>query len=272
MHGRRPFGKSGVGRRAIALGSVMVAAFPLSWGEELPTDPPAVTPYRPSVSTPAALSAPGWLEAEAGLLRVGNPGVNLRESFPYSLKLAFSADWGIRVGGEALVRGTNAQDESVTGFGDTSLVLKRRFAMNDHSAFGLELGGSFPTAHAELGSGSGGTDVSVNGIYSADIGVLHTDVNLLVTRLARVATDESQVQTLYAAALSGNLNARWGIVGELSGTHQHGADPTAQGLCAASYSAKRTIIFDGGVAKGFLSGASPWSVFLGVTALAGRVF
>ena len=272
MHGRRPFGKSGVGRRAIALGSVMVAAFPLSWGEELPTDPPAVTPYRPSVSTPAALSAPGWLEAEAGLLRVGNPGVNLRESFPYSLKLAFSADWGIRVGGEALVRGTNAQDESVTGFGDTSLVLKRRFAMNDHSAFGLELGGSFPTAHAELGSGSGGPDVSVNGIYSADIGVLHTDVNLLVTRLARVATDESQVQTLYAAALSGNLNARWGIVGELSGTHPHGADPTAQGLCAASYSAKRTIIFDGGVAKGFLSGASPWSVFLGVTALAGRVF
>jgi hypothetical protein len=27
---------------------------------------PSVTPYRPSVSTPAALSAPGWLELEVG--------------------------------------------------------------------------------------------------------------------------------------------------------------------------------------------------------------
>ena len=158
------------------------------------------------------------------------------------------------------------------GFGDTSLVLKRRFAMNEHSAFGLELGAGFSTARAELGSGSGGTDVSVNGIYSADIGVLHTDVNLLVTRLARVATDASQLQTLYAAALSGNLNARWSIVAELSGTRQRNTDPTAQGLCAASYSPTRAITFDGGVAKGFLSRSASWSVFMGFTALAGRVF
>lgn len=278
MHGRRPVGKSGVGSRgerecwAIALGCAMVTVLPLCWGDELPSDPPAVTPYRPSVSTPAALSAPGWLEAEAGFLRVGSSGLNLRESFPYSLKLAFSTDWGIRVGGEALVRGSNAQGETATGFGDTSLVLKRRFAMNDHSAFGLELDGSFSTAPAELGIGSGGTDVSVNGIYSADIGVLHTDVNLLVTRLARSAADENQVQTLYAAALSGNLNTRWGIVGELAGTRQRGADPTAQGLCAASYSPTRAITFDGGVAKGFLSGSASWSAFLGVSALVGRVF
>lgn len=281
MHGRGPVGKLGVkwrgagllrGCRALVLGSAMVAVFPLCWGEDVPSERPAVTPYRPSVSTPAALSAPGWLEAEAGFLRVGNSGVNLRESFPYSLKLAFSADWGIRVGGEALVRGSNAQGESATGFGDTSLVLKRRFAIDERSAFGLELGGSFSTARAQLGSGSGGTDVSVNGIYSADIGVLHTDVNLLGTRLARVATDASQLQTLYAAALSGNLNARWGIVGELSGTRQRGADPTVQGLCAASYSPTRAITFDGGVAKGFLSGSSSWSVFLGFAALAGRVF
>lgn len=278
MHGRRAVGNSGVGSRgqrgcgAIALGCAMVAVSPLCWGDELPSELPAATPYRPSVSTPAALSAPGWLEAEAGLLRVGNSVENLRESFPYSLKLAFSADWGIRVGGETLVRGSNAQGETATGFGDTSLVLKRRFAMNDHSAFGLELGAGFSTARAELGSGSGGTAVSVNGIYSADIGVLHTDVNLLVTRLARVATDASQLQTLYAAALSGNLNARWSIVGELSGTRQRGTDPTAQGLCAASYSPTRAITFDGGVAKGFLSRSASWSVFMGFTALAGRVF
>ncbi|MDQ2928609.1 MAG: hypothetical protein M3R22_10700, partial [Pseudomonadota bacterium] len=29
-------------------------------------DSPSTTPYRPSGSTPAALSAPGWIEIEAG--------------------------------------------------------------------------------------------------------------------------------------------------------------------------------------------------------------
>ena len=32
-------------------------------------DQPSVTPYRPSVSTPAILSAPGWIELEAGIQR-----------------------------------------------------------------------------------------------------------------------------------------------------------------------------------------------------------
>src|SRR5437016_3240382 len=35
----------------------------------LAADEPAATPYRPSVSTPAALSEPGWLEGELGWQR-----------------------------------------------------------------------------------------------------------------------------------------------------------------------------------------------------------
>ena len=34
---------------------------------------PAVVPYRPSVSTPAQLSAPGWVELEAGGLQARGP-------------------------------------------------------------------------------------------------------------------------------------------------------------------------------------------------------
>ena len=55
---------------------------------------PSVTPYRPSVSTPAALSAPGWLEVEVGALRARGSEDSRRDSLPYSLKLAFSEDWG----------------------------------------------------------------------------------------------------------------------------------------------------------------------------------
>ena len=259
-------------QRAVAIAVALLVVAVTSRSEEPAADQPSVTPYRPSVSTPATLSAPGWLELEAGVLRTGIADADPRDSLPYTLKLAFSADWGVRVGGEALVRSTGAQGEASSGFGDTSLVLKRRFAVNDHAAFGLELGASLPTARAELANGSGGTDVSLNGIYSADIGALHTDLNLLVTHLARASADVAREQVLYAAALSGNLSTHWGVVGELSGTRQSGVDSTAQLLCAASYSPARRVTWDGGLAKGVVSGSASWSVFLGVTTLVGRVF
>ena len=107
---------------------------------------PAVTPYRPSVSTPAALSAPGWLEVETGLQSTGAADPARRETLPYTLKLAFTPDWGVRIGGDALVRQRSADGSSLRGGGDTTIVLKRRLAVNDASAFGLELGVKLPTA------------------------------------------------------------------------------------------------------------------------------
>ena len=112
---------------------------------------PAVVPYRPSVSTPAQLSAPGYLELEAGGLRATDNGAS-RTSIPYTLKLAFTPDWGVRVGGEAWVRQA-APGVAQTGVGDTQLVLKRRFEVSDASAWGLELGETFPTARSSIGLG-----------------------------------------------------------------------------------------------------------------------
>ena len=86
---------------------------------------PAVVPYRPSVSTPAQLSAPGYLELEAGGLRATGPDSGTsRFTLPYTLKLAFTPDWGIRVGGDAWVRQAGPGD-SHSGSGDTAVVLKR---------------------------------------------------------------------------------------------------------------------------------------------------
>jgi hypothetical protein len=65
---------------------------------------------------------------------------------PYTLKLAFTPDWGIRVGGDAWVRQAEPGDSAQAGVGDTSVVLKRRFAVSDATAWGLELGETFPTA------------------------------------------------------------------------------------------------------------------------------
>src|SRR5205823_12241885 len=115
-----------------------------------------------------------------------------RDSLPYTLKLAFTPDWGLRLGGDAWVRETPAVGGRLSGGGDTTVVLKRRFAVDDASAFGLELGTKLPTAHSGLGSGH--ADWGVNAIYSADFaGAWHTDLNLNTTHLGGLRSEERRV-------------------------------------------------------------------------------
>ena len=233
---------------------------------------PAVTPYRPTVSTPAALSAPRWLEIEAGVVTSEGGDREHRDAVPYTFKFAFSPDWGVRVQGEALVRGVDPDRRHTTGFGDMTFVLKRRFAVNENSAFGLEVGVLAATAPRGLDSGSGRTDYSLNGIYSADFGSdYHIDLNYAVTRLGNIGPADGRLQELWAAALAKSFHARWGVVGEFSATHQSGVDRTVQVLIATSFTPRNTISWDCGVARGLTAATPTWSLFAGVTVL-GRAF
>lgn len=237
----------------------------------LADEAPAVTPYRPSVSTPATLSAPGWLEVEAGVQSSRADEPRRRDTLPYLLKLAFTPDWGIRIGGDAYVRELAADGNSVRGGGDTSIVLKRRFAVDDASAFGAELSAKLPTARRELGSGH--TDVGVNGIYSADFAQhWHVDLNAFATHLGGAEAGTSAWQKGLAASLSRTLSHQWSAIGELSGTQRSGTARTSQALVAASYSPSHTVTFDVGVSKGLSTASGGWSVFTGVTFLAARLF
>lgn len=237
-------------------------------------DQPSVTPYRPSVSTPAALSAPGWLEIEAGVARASGSGSERRDSLPYTLKLAFTPDWGVRVGGDAWVRQTDDVGQRLSGGGDSSIVLKRRFAINETSAFGLEAGATLPVGRKNISSGK--SDYSLNAIYSADLGAgwgdCHTDLNLVSTRIGVVDAGVSRAQTLWAASLSKSLNERWGIVGELSGTRQRGVDSSSQVLFAVSYNVSKSLALDAGVARSIRAGVADRSVFTGLTVLLARLF
>lgn len=189
---------------------------------------------------------------------------------PYTLKLAFSDDWGIRIGGDAWVRQRDETGQGVSGGGDTGVVLKRRFAVDDISAFGVEAGATVPTARSGLGSGK--SDYALNGIYSADLERYHADLNLVLTRFGQTDAGVSRNQLLWAASLSRAITDRWGIVGELSGTRQHGTDTTAQLLAAASYNASRSLTLDAGVSTSIRSGGPDWSLFGGLTVLLGRLF
>jgi hypothetical protein len=232
---------------------------------------PAATPYRPSVSTPAALSAPGWIEVEAGWQHDHGDDPRRRDALPYTFKLAFTPDWGLRIGGDAWVREVDAAGAARSGAGDTALVLKRRFAVDEASAFGLELGAKAPTARSGLGSGA--TDAGVNGIYSADFAEgWHTDLNFNVTRLGGDNAGASRWQQGWAASLSRSLGERWGLTGELSGTRQRGADSTAQVLLAASCALSRSVVLDAGLSKGLNHASGDWSAFAGLTFVAFKLF
>ncbi len=253
---------------AFALGAAFCCGS--AFAQTQPDDQPSVTPYRPSVSTPAALSAPGWLELEAGGQFNRASGSERRDSLPYTLKLAFTPDWGVRVGGDAWVRQTEASGRRVSGGGDGSVVLKRRFEINDSSAFGLEAGATLPVGRHDISSDS--RDYSLNAIYSADMGECHTDLNFVSTRVGSVDAGISRDQTLWAASLSKSLNEHWGIVGEFSGTHQHGTDNTRQFLAAASYNVSKSLSLDAGFARSIRPHVPDKSVFAGLTMLLGRLF
>jgi hypothetical protein len=232
---------------------------------------PSTTPYRPSVSTPAALSAPGWLEIEAGWQHDRSGGAR-RDSVPLAFKLAFDEDWGVRVGNEAWVRLRPQAEETKSGFGDTSIVLKRRFAVAEEHALGLEASVTLPTGRSGIGFGSGKADYAVNAIYSGDFGPWHTDVNLLAARLGQADPGVSRTAWLFAASLSRQLDDRWGLVGEFAATRRSGIEDSRQLLLAASYNLDRRVTLDAGAARSIRRGDSGWQAFTGLTWLAARLF
>jgi hypothetical protein len=243
--------------------ATFVAALSLTLlaGPVLAAGDDGVTPYRPSVSSPAQLPLAGQLELELGGLHV-KTGDARRDSLPYLFKLAFDSQWGLLIGGEAQVSARDESGNRARGVGDTGLVLKRAFAVDDASAFGLELGVKLPSARDSIGSGE--TDYTLNGIYSRDLSSVHMDANLNFTRLGAAETNTAHTQTGWSASFSAPLAQRWGATAELSGTHRKGTANTAQLLAALSYSPNPRLTLDCGLARGLNNATQDWSFFAGI--------
>lgn len=220
-----------------------------------------VTPYRPSVSNPAQLPTPGQLELELGGL-TSKAGATQRDSLPYLLKFAFTDQWGLLLGGDALVSTDDAPGGRARGIGDTTLVLKRALLVDEATAFGMEFSVKLPTARDSIGSGK--SDYMLNGIFSKDLGKVHVDANLNFTRMGAIDVGTARTQTGLSASLSMPTAEKWNATGELSGTRRGGVPGTAQLLAALAYSPSRQMTIDFGVAKGLNSASPDWSIFSGV--------
>ncbi|WLI91613.1 transporter [Massilia sp. R2A-15] len=230
-------------------------------GSALADETAAVTPYRPSVSTPAQLPAVGQLEYEAGFLDARGHGER-RDSMPVLFKLAFSEQWGVLFGGDAYVSSRDADGTRARGLGDTQITLKRAFVIDSATAFGLEFGAKLPTAKDSIGSGK--ADYTVNTIYSHDIGKVHMDANANLTRLGAQEEGASRNQYGLSASFSVPVSGQWAATAELSGTRRAGAERTAQVLLAAAWSPTKRLTIDFGVAHGLTSATPEWSLFSGL--------
>jgi hypothetical protein len=233
-------------------------------------DEGGVTPYRPSVSTPAQLPVPGQLELELGGFATQDMD-GRSNSVPYLFKLAFNRDWGLLLGGDAYVSTPDGNGGRARGIGDTSVTLKRAFTVDDSTVYGLELTAKVPTASTAIGSGK--ADWTVNAIASKDLDKWHIDLNLDGTRLGAPDPGASRLQLGASAAFSHPLaDERWTGTIELSGIHNAGAPSTAQVLAALSYAPTKQLTMDVGVARG-LNPASPnWSLFTGFVAPLARLW
>lgn len=243
-------------------------AMPCAYAEQREVE---ATPYRPTVSNPADLPVPGWLEVEMGWQRINGGGDKRRDSVPALAKLAFSEDWGVLVGSELGVRRTDPDNNRSTGFGDTTLLLKHRIPSgSEGSAWGIEAGFKSPTAKDTIGSGK--ADYIVNGIYSSDFAKNHLDLNLNAAYIGAIAAGEGRAQYGWAAAISHSLDDQWGVFGELSGTTRRGTSSTAQFMAGASYNYSKRVVFDAGGAWGLNSASQDWTLFAGVTVLLGQLW
>lgn len=242
------------------------ASMPVQAQEEV-----KVTPYRPTVTNSAALSAPGWLELETGVAAQRGKDGSHQDSLPYLLKLAFSPDFGVLLGGDAYVSQVAPDNTRVSGGGDATLLLKHRFALaaDPAAALGVEYGFKSPTAAKGLGSGK--SDFVVNGIYSRDIGRHVLDVNLNVTKLGDTMSNESAYQYGWSGTVFHPVGEKWGGMVELSGVARKGTLPQNQWLAAASYEWSPGLVLDAGVSAGISSASQRVTWFAGMSMLLGKV-
>ena len=134
-----------------ALAAATLAALTPAFAED---ELPAVVPYRPTVSNPAELPAPGYPELEGGFLRTQGGDAARTDSLPLLFKLAWSENWGVLIGTDGYTwrhefDGTYAQSS-----GDVRVVLKQRIPVSKTLALGVEYGVQLPMARVRSGLAS----------------------------------------------------------------------------------------------------------------------
>jgi hypothetical protein len=250
--------------RLLAILSI-VAGSPIT--AALADDDLAANPFRPSVGSPASLSAPGHFEMEAGFANETAAGARLNNT-PMLLKYAFTDRIGVTFGISPWMR-VSALGTSVSGNSDGSVTLKLAQPVSDAFMIGGELTASVPVASNGLGSDR--SDVTLNLIASNDFAGFHSDINVNTTRLGDAQSPGVSGQSYgWSAGISHPVNEKLGAGFELSGTRQRGIGTSNQWLAFLSFAVSKKLVLDLYAAREHAAGVDTNKFGFGFTYLFAR--
>jgi hypothetical protein len=241
---------------------------PASVAAEQP--PIQVNPNRPTFATPALTTQVGVAELEIGLQRSAARDEGRLSFTPFLLKIGLLKDLELRVGGNGLLRQTQAATPTASGVGDTTLGVQWCYLRNGPLGVdeAVQLTLKLPTASAAKRLGSGEPDKTLMLLLSRDLGPFHADANLLSTWLGRPA-DEGRGTVFQPAAtlsVSRTLDAQWSLTAEVYWIGATSENPlVVSNLWAIGYKLSPRLVLDAGLDVGISHGAQKLSLFTGLT-------
>ncbi|HEY6251992.1 MAG TPA: hypothetical protein VI685_18710 [Candidatus Angelobacter sp.] len=226
-------------------------------------------PGRPTVSTPATLTPPGYLQLETGVLGAEKSGeFSNRTGIEAVLKLALTHRFELLVQTEPMVisdlgrKGDGEPGEVFVGF--QALIHKGEGAQPTVAvSYFRRLYGS-PAPELDLGTNR----QSALLLVSFDLLHFHVDTNAIVTEQI---TDRAAV---HRAQFGQTLSISHPVAGHLSlsGELWHFSQPLIRSnavglLFAPSYVVNRLLVLDGGFNRGLTGNSTRWEGFIGLTYL-----
>ena len=234
--------------------------------------PPAVNPGRPTVTDPAALTAPGWLETEFGIQQdlnrdriFGTPLLLKLTDRNHRLQYRLASDGYLRLG------------DRTDGIGDTYAGLHYLLTPMTKSGFDIAARFTlkFPTARRPLG-GTQKFDPGALLVASRDFTKwgLHGDFNLGLSSLSRTALRGTDTLMLLTASFTVPIRGgRWAYTNELVYTSpilgQRSSVTTMHGF---TYAVHRYEVYDVALQWGLHGDGASFQILFGRTFFVAKLF
>jgi hypothetical protein len=232
-----------------------------------PSDEPEANPARPTVSNPATLTPVGYLQFETGTLgALDSPEFSSRVEFNEVIKLAVSRRLEFVEASEPavhyIVNGISANGIAEVFLGAQAVLLPGEGARPTFSASYSRRVYDGGAPELDIGSPRN----SIVFYASADGKGFHYDANAVFNEVLEGPVRRLQFgQTL---SISHPLGKGFGLSGEIWRFSQPFLRGNAIGnLWAASYAARKNLVFDAGFEKGLTDTSTHWEAFAGLTYL-----
>jgi hypothetical protein len=230
-------------------------------------DIPTANPARPTVSTPATLPRPGYLQFETGFLAAWHaPEVSSQSSLNEVVKMAFSSRIQALAAFEPIAH-SRADGLASNDAGDIVAGLQTVIYPGE----GTKPTVAFAYLRRVYGGSARDLDVgsfrnSAEVLVSADVKGFHCDTNYIFNEVLDTSVHRAQFgQTL---SISHVIKGKLGATGEI----WHFTQPFLRGhaignLWALNYNARHNLVFDAGFNRGLTSTSTHWEIFTGFTYL-----